>query len=94
MFAVHSKDLRKLTMNLIVLPAQALGDPDSSPFMLCKKTEHSRVIGAEVLLWNHLEELLGKNDMAVFIFIVRITVRVMNSNGWLSVFNIPLGPST
>jgi hypothetical protein len=74
MFAVHRKDLWNLTMNFVVFPTQALCDPDSSPFLLCEKTKNSRVIRAEVVFGNHLQKLFGKNNMTVFIFVVRITI--------------------
>jgi hypothetical protein len=52
-------------MNFVVFPTQALCDPNSSPFMFCKKTEDPRVIRAEEVLRNHLQELFGKNNMTV-----------------------------
>jgi hypothetical protein len=72
--AVHKKELGNPTMNFVVFPTQALCDPDSSPLMFCKKTKNPRVIRTKIILWNHLQELFGKNDMAIFIFVVRITV--------------------
>lgn len=58
------------TVNLIMLPTQALGDPDTAPFLLRKQAQDTRIIRVEVLLRNELQEWLGQYNMSELVFVV------------------------
>jgi hypothetical protein len=64
-------------MNFVVLPPQTLGDPDPSPLRFRQKAQCTRIVGIEELLWNEFEQRLRQNDMAVFVFIVAVSIRVV-----------------
>lgn len=71
-------------MDFVVYPSKALCDPNTSPLGLCQQPKCPRVICIEILFGNELEEGLRKNDMTIFIFVVRIAVRVMDSRSELA----------
>ncbi len=66
-------------MNLVVLPTQALRNPNIPPFFL-RQQPKSRLICIPIVLryYLHLEELLWQNDMTILVYIVAVLVRVMD----------------
>ena len=68
-----------LTMHFVVLPTETLRDADPSPLLLAEKAQDATVVRTEEGLGYHLEELLGENDMAVLVDVVRVSIGVVNS---------------
>ena len=66
-------------MNFIVLPSQALCDTNTSPLLLSEQSQCASVIRVEEILRNHLEEWLREDDVTILVFVVRVALRVMNS---------------
>lgn len=65
------------TMNFVVLPSQTLCDADASPLRLAQDPQGPRLIRAKEWLWYELEQWFGQNDMAIFVFIICIFIRVV-----------------
>lgn len=65
-------------MDFVVLPTKTLCDPNSSPLLLRQEPKSSSIIRIEELLRDQLEERFGQDYMPVLIFIIRISIRVMN----------------
>jgi hypothetical protein len=65
-------------MHFVMFPSQTLSNSNPPPLLLCQQTQRTRVILIEVLLWNHLEQLFGQDNMSVLEFVIRITIGVVN----------------
>jgi hypothetical protein len=72
------------TVDFVVLPPQALSDPNPPPFCFRQQTEDARVIGIEIGLGDQFEERFRKDDVSIFVLVVGITIRVMNAEKWMS----------
>jgi len=66
----EQKDVWFRCMNLVMDPAQALLDADSSPFVVRKKAEGAGVIIAEVALGDEFEKRLWENHMSILVVFV------------------------
>ena len=71
-----------LTMHFVVLPTETLRDANPSPLLLAEKAQDATVVGTEEGLGYHLEELLGENDMAVLVDVVRVSIGVVDSDAF------------
>lgn len=67
-----------LTMDLVMLPAQTLSDAYTPPLLLREQAKSAAVIGIEEILGDHLEKRLGEDDVTIFVFFIRIALRVVN----------------
>ena len=74
---IHAMILR-LTVHFVVFPSQALSDPDTPPFLLLKQAQRPVVIITKKVLWDHLEQRLWEYNVAVFVFVVGVSFRIMN----------------
>ena len=61
-----------------MFPSQTLRDPDSPPFRFRQQPQGPRVVGIEKLFRDHFKQLFGENDMAVFVFIICVTIGVVD----------------
>ena len=66
-------------MYLIVLPSQALRDTNPPPLLFAQQPQRAALVGIEEGLRDHLEERFWKNNVAVLVLIVRVTIRVVDS---------------
>lgn len=67
------------TVDLVVLPAETLRDPDPPPLALGQQPQHIRVLGREQLLWQVLEHPLGQYHVSVLVMVVGISLRVVDA---------------
>lgn len=58
------------TMDLVMDPAQALLDANSSPFVIREKTKGASFIVVEVALRDELEERLWEDYMSILVLVV------------------------
>lgn len=64
------KSNKTLTMHLIVLPAQALCNSDTTPLFLLEQSESTALVRVKELLRYHLEKRLRKDDMPVLVVFI------------------------
>lgn len=67
------------TVHFVMLPPKALCDADTSPLLLRQQSQRAGVIIVEEVLRDHLEEWFGEDHMTIFVLVVRVSLRVVNS---------------
>ena len=72
---LEQEDVRLGRMDLVMLPSQTLGDAQTPPFFLVQDLEGAR-LGVEVVFGNGLQHVLRKLNMAVLVFVIRVSGRV------------------
>lgn len=74
---LEQQDMRFWLVDLVVLPAQALSDPDVAPLRLVQQLERAggRV---EQVLWDLLQHRFGKLDVSVFAEVVAVSTKVLS----------------
>lgn len=70
---------RPVTMDFIMLPTQTLCNSDCPPFLLTEEAQSSGLVVIEVSFWYHFQQWLGENNVSVFILIIAVPLRIMNS---------------
>lgn len=69
--------MRLRSMNLIVLPPQALSDTKTPPFLFVEDLKGPS-LNVKIVLGDRFEHLLGKHDVPVLVGLVGVAVRVMD----------------